>query len=400
MNQNTVIAWQYQTGQPVEVQWRDGFITSVRPAAVPPKEQTWIAPGLVDLQINGFGGIDFQQDDLTPQHLLNAVQPLRAAGCTRFLLTLITDEWTRLLRRLRHLRAVRAQSDELSAAIAGWHVEGPFLSAAPGTCGAHDPAWMRDPLPDLIHELRDATAGDPVLLTVAPERNAALDAIRLAVSLGMKVSLGHTNASTETLRRAVAAGATGFTHLGNACPRELDRHDNILWRVFETSGLLVSLIPDGIHVSPPLFRLTHRALGENSIYYTTDAMSAAGAAPGRYQLGPLELEVGADQIVRQPGKSNFAGSAIKPIDGVFRAVEMLGQKWTDVWKRFSTRPAEWMGLPCDLLPGAEANFCLLHFSDSAGLNDFQVFCRGKEATSQAQPVPRGQPGPAPNFLQS
>jgi N-acetylglucosamine-6-phosphate deacetylase len=144
------------------------------------------------------------------------------------------------------------------------------------------------------------------------------------------------------LQRAVRAGATGFTHLGNACPRELDRHDNILWRVFETPELLVSLIPDGIHVAPPLFRLAHRVLDEQSIYYTTDAMSAAGAPPGRYPLGRLELEVGADQIVRQPGKSNFAGSAVKPIDGVFRAAEMLGQSWRDVWKRFSERPAEWI----------------------------------------------------------
>jgi N-acetylglucosamine-6-phosphate deacetylase len=236
---------------------------------------------------------------------------------------------------------------------------------------------MRDPSSDLIHELRAVTEGDPVLLTLAPERDTALDAIALAVSLGMKVSLGHTNASSETLRRAVSAGATGFTHLGNACPRELDRHDNILWRVIETPGLLVSLIPDAIHVSAPLFRLVHRALDQAQIYYTTDAMSAAGAPPGRYRLGPLELEVGADQIVRQPGKSNFAGSALKPIDGVFRAAEMLGQEWMEVWARFSTRPAQWMGLRCGLEPGVEANFCLLRLGESGQLTGLRVFCKNR-----------------------
>src|SRR5204863_2163181 len=137
----------------------------------------------------------------------------------------------------------------------------------------------------------------------------------------IKISLGHTNASSELLRQAVEAGAAGFTHLANGCPRELDRHDNILWRVFETPGLTVSLIPDRIHVSPPLFRLIHRTLGQESIYYTTDAMSAAGAPPGKYRLGKMELQVGADQIVRQPGKQLFAGSALRPIDGVFRAAE-------------------------------------------------------------------------------
>jgi hypothetical protein len=180
----------------------------------------------------------------------------------------------------------------------------------------------------------------------------------------MRVSLGHTNASAEILQRAVKAGATGFTHLGNACPRELDRHDNILWRVFEARGLLVSLIPDRIHVSPPLFRLAHRVLDLSSIYYTADAMSAAGAPPGRYALGGLVLEVGPDQIVRQPGKTNFAGSALRPIDGIFRAAEMLGHDWRDVWPRFSTRPAEWMGIPCGLAPGSEADFCTLRFSET------------------------------------
>src|SRR5205823_8128399 len=107
---------------------------------------------------------------------------------------------------------------------------------------------------------------DLLLLTLSPERPSALNAIALAVSLGIKISLGHTNASAEVLRQAVAAGATGFTHLANGCPRELDRHDNILWRVFDMSGLMVSLIPDQIHVSAPLFRLCHRVLSV-SIYY-------------------------------------------------------------------------------------------------------------------------------------
>ena len=164
------------------------------------------------------------------------------------------------------------------------------------------------------------------------------------------------------MRDAVKAGASGFTHLGNGCPRELDRHDNILWRVFETPGLTVSLIPDKIHVSPALFRLAHRVLGEN-IYYTTDAMSAAGAPPGTYKLAHMDLEVGADQIVRQPGKTNFAGSALKPIDGVFRSAEMLGQPWQQVWKRFSEVPAKLVGLENKLGVGQPANFCVIKIND-------------------------------------
>src|SRR5262249_3317980 len=148
-----------------------------------------------------------------------AIEQLRLAGCGRFLLTLITDEWPRLIARLRHLRELRERSSEIRSAIAGWHIEGPFLSAEPGFRGAHNPSCMIDPMPEHILELREVVGRDPLLITVAPERPGALDAIRLAVSLGIKVSLGHTNASTEILNLATKAGATGFTHLGNGCPQ-------------------------------------------------------------------------------------------------------------------------------------------------------------------------------------
>src|SRR6185369_327928 len=161
---------------------------------------------------------------------------------------------------------------------------------------------MIDPKPDHIHELRDITGTDPLLLTISPEREGAIEAIALSHVLGIKVSLGHTDASPEIIHKAVGVGATSFTHLGNGCPRELDRHDNVIWRIFETPDLNVSLIPDRIHVSPGLFRILHRNLVPEWIYYVSDAMSAAGKQPGRHKLGKLELEVGADQIVRQPGK--------------------------------------------------------------------------------------------------
>lgn len=363
MNAGEILGRHYTTGQPVHVAWNDGVITAVEPAPAAPADAPWIAPALVDLQVNGFAGVDFQQDDLTLDQLLIAVRGLRAAGCGRFLLTLITDDWARLLTRLRHLRSLRSTCAELRHAIAGWHVEGPFLSAKPGFCGAHDPWWMRDPTAEHIRELRECTGNDPVLLTLAPERHGALDAIRLGSSLGIKVSLGHTDASLEILQRSVAAGAVAFTHLGNGCPRELDRHDNILWRVFDLqrlpgARLKVSLIPDAIHVSPALLRLAHRELGD-AIFFVSDAMAAAGSPPGRYPLGRLELEVGADQVVRFRGGSNFAGSALRPVEGVLRAATMLGCGWQKVWKQFSEVPASLMSLPSGLAVGAPADLCFV-----------------------------------------
>ncbi len=358
--QGKVTARYFATGESIRLQCENGTLTQFEKISGKSPDDLWIAPSLFDLQVNGYGGIDFQQDDLSVQALERAAGDLRRDGCSRFLLTLITDKWPALTSRLRRLRSLRSQSAMLQKAIAGWHVEGPFLSDEPGFHGAHNPALMCNPSPEHILELRTITEDDPLLLTVSPERPGVIKAIELAVSRGIKISLGHTNASAETLAAAVRAGATGFTHLGNGCPRELDRHDNILWRVFETRGLTVSLIPDGIHVSPSLFRLIHRILPPDSIYYASDAMSAGGAPPGRYRLGKMELEVGPDQIVRQPGKQLFAGSALRPIDGIFRAARMLERPWQEIWPRFSSTPARLMGLENHLAVGRPADFCLLH----------------------------------------
>src|SRR5437016_10172420 len=192
MNRGEIDARHYQTGERVVLQWSNGIITHFQRANGPVGGDAWIAPALLDLQVNGFAGVDFQRDELTAENLLAATRPLRASGCARFLLTLVTDAWPQLVHRLKRLRQLRAANEELRHAIAGWHVEGPFLSAEPGFHGAHNPSLMLDPTPARIGELRARTDADPVLLTLAPERKGALEAIALATSLGLKVSLGHT----------------------------------------------------------------------------------------------------------------------------------------------------------------------------------------------------------------
>jgi N-acetylglucosamine-6-phosphate deacetylase len=378
VNKAEVVAQHYWSQEMVRVRWRNGIVVAheILPHAEP--NGWWIAPGLVDLQVNGFAGVDFQTEELTGAELLRAVRDLQAAGCTRFLLTLVTDRWDRLLGKLARLRTLRAESTVLRDAIAGWHIEGPFLLAEAGFRGAHDPACMIDPTPDKVQALRAVAADDLVMLTLAPERNGALEAIRLATALGMKVSLGHTNASAQTLAAAVTAGATAYTHLGNGCPPLLDRRDNILWRVFETAGLALTIIPDALHVSPPLFRLFHRVLPLPSILYISDAMAAAGVKPGRYRLGNLQIEVGADGAVLLPGTSQFAGSALRPVDGVFRAAAMLGVAWQQAWPRFGRGPADWLGLPYGLREGACADFCLVRVGSNNSYTQLRVIVAGEE----------------------
>lgn len=303
-----------------------------------------------DPQVNGYAGIDFQADDQTSDRLRLAIQAWVRDGGSRFLLTLVTDAWNPLLARLRHLDSLLTAHPDLGRVIAGWHIEGPFLSDQPGFHGAHQPALMLDPSPDHIRQLKDAAGNRPTLLTLAPERRGSMESIAEARRLGMNVSLGHTNASLSQMQEAVSAGATGFTHLGNACPQQLDRHDNILWRALETPGLTVGLIADGLHVAPALFRLLHKVIPSDRIYYTTDAMAAAGAPAGEYTIGRHRMYVGADRVVRQPGGSNFAGSALQPGELLPRAATMLGVPAADLAASASATACQWLGIPLVTAP--------------------------------------------------
>jgi N-acetylglucosamine-6-phosphate deacetylase len=354
----SAIVRHYRDGRILAAEWDASGLVSLVPAPEADPGHLWIAPGLFDLQVNGYGGIDFQRD-CPAEALHTAAAELLRAGCHRTLLTLITSPWDELLHRLESHRAVIRKDRMLNRAFPGWHIEGPFLSDQPGFSGAHNPRWMRDPRPEDIAKLKAVVQDDPVLLTLAPERPGSAEAVGAAVQHGFVVSFGHTNACATQLRAAREAGGRAFTHLGNGCTQQLDRHDNIIWRVIDEAGIVAGIIPDTHHVSPPLFRILHRTLGPERIYWTTDAMAAAGAADGWYTIGESQLHVGPDRVVRNPQTNTFAGSALEPIEGIRRGARMLGRPWQEVWDYFSVHPAKLMNLPGELAVGSPAGFCLL-----------------------------------------
>jgi N-acetylglucosamine-6-phosphate deacetylase len=263
-----------------------------------------------DLQVNGFAGVDFQDPALSQADLGRAVDALSRHQTGGILLTLITDRIDAMAAKLEQLERYRAADPVIAAMVAGYHLEGPHLSAVPGYHGAHPRELMVAPDCAAFDRLQAAAGGHIRLVTLAPELPGSPEFIRHLTSSGVRAAIGHSAASDHEIDAAIAAGLTLCTHLGNGVPLELPRHDNIIQRLLARDELTAVFIPDGLHVPPAVLRNFVRAKPPGKVLFTTDCMAAAGAGPGRFRIGRLEIEVGADGIVREPGQRNFAGSSL------------------------------------------------------------------------------------------
>ena len=299
---------------------------------------------LFDFQVNGFAGVDFQRDDLTRDEMVACVDALKRHRMTALLFTLITDRVDAMCRKLERIEAIRREDDRVAAVIRGYHLEGPWLSTEPGCSGAHPVELVTPPSLSDYRRLRDAAGGHLKLITLAPEVEGALPVIEAAVADGVRVALGHTNAPTEAIELAIQAGATLATHLGNGTPSLLHRHDNIIQRLLARDELIACFIPDGIHLPPFVLQNFVRAKPPGRVFFTTDCMAAAGGAPGRYTVGPHEVEVGEDGIVHLPGDTRFAGSSLTLDRGVSNLVRWLDMDATTAIDLCSAAPARHFGI--------------------------------------------------------
>jgi N-acetylglucosamine-6-phosphate deacetylase len=298
-----------------------------------------------DLQVNGFAGIDFQQDDLTTADLARAVTGLQRSGVGRILLTLITDRVDQLCHRLEIIEKIRERDTRTAEMIVGYHLEGPWLLPEPGFCGAHDARLMRPPTIRDFDRLREAANDRVRLVTLAPELPGSAEVIAHAVANGVQVSAGHTNATESDIDLAIKAGLRMCTHLGNGVPQQLHRHDNVIQRLLARDELTAVFIPDGIHLPRGVLKNFVRAKPADRVLFTTDCMAAAGAGPGQYRLGRLVTQVGIDGIVRQPGQDrSFAGSSLT-MDAACRNVQAY-LEWPEKEARAacSTRVGEFFGI--------------------------------------------------------
>ncbi len=326
-----------------------------------------VVPGFVDTHTHGGGGGSFSGGSA---QTAEAVALHRRHGTTTLIASLVTEAPDDLLSQVAAL-----VDDVREGVIAGIHLEGPWLAAE--RCGAHDPALLRDPDRAEVERVLEAGGGTIRMVTLAPERTGALDAVRQVVDAGAVAAVGHTEATYAQAREAVAAGATVATHLFNAMRPIHHREPGPVIALLEDPRVTVELITDGVHVHPALYRHVSRSAGSDRVSLVTDAMAAAGMADGAYRIGPLAVEV-TQGVAHLAGTTTIAGSTAT-MDRLFRFAVTHSDLARDdalaaAVAQSSINPARALGLPCPtLVPGASADLVVL----DADLSVAAVLCRGE-----------------------
>jgi N-acetylglucosamine-6-phosphate deacetylase len=267
----------------------------------------------IDVQVNGYAGVDFNGDPVTEAQIEFVAQRLRADGVAAILPTVITDDAGRMSDRLANLRRLIDQDDALRRMFPAFHIEGPFISPVEGYRGAHPPEQIRPASVEVMDRLLDAAGGPSrvALVTLAPECDKDLLVTRRVAEQGIHVAAGHTDAPLEILREAEQAGLDLFTHLGNGCANDVHRHHNIINRALSLERIRYSLIADGHHVPWYVLKSYLRVAGPDRCIITTDCIPAA-SAPADFELvGHRVIDRSGDTPVARFGDTQYlAGSCV------------------------------------------------------------------------------------------
>jgi N-acetylglucosamine-6-phosphate deacetylase len=353
---------------PIEVKVRDGRITAVTELEVSTSVDClpWLAPGLVDLQVNGGWGLDLNTTPLCPDTVLQLTRKLQRQGVTNYCPTLITNSSVRLAEAASTIaKAVRLNPD-IARGIAGIHLEGPFISPEDGPRGAH-PVQHIVPLDwEALSRWQEAAEGLIRIITLSPEWPGAASFISRCSESGILVSIGHTAATSEQIREAVSAGAVMSTHLGNGAHLMLPRHPNYLWEQLAADELYGCMIADGHHLPLSVLAVILR-MKRNRAILVSDAVSLSGMPPGSYHL-----HIGGDVVLTAEGRLHLAGqpellagSAMMLPDQVGYLMEAGLSGLPDAWDCASVHPARLLGLEqsAGLEVGAPADIVSFNMDD-------------------------------------
>ncbi len=379
------------TGIPVELSFTN-LISAVEPLLAPPGDSPFLSPGWIDLQVNGFAGVDYNSPRAAHEQIAHSIRALFKTGVTRFFPTVITGSPENMGGALRNLATAKENIAE-GAAMEGFHLEGPYISPDDGPRGAHPARWVRPPNLDEFERLQDASRGNIRLVTLSPEWVEAPGFIESLSRKGVVVSIGHTAATAEQIHAAVNAGATLSTHLGNGAHAVLPRHPNYIWEQLAEDRLAASFIVDGIHLPISFLKTALRAKGLERSLLVTDAVMPAGCPPGPYQLGEVDVELHPDLSVRLAGGTRLAGSALEMHRAIANVIGLAGISLRDAVALATRNPARVGRIASrqrGLNSGERADLVRFRYDQTAQkIQILETYLNGSLVYSAAAPVSTG-----------
>ena len=269
----------------------------------------------IDLQVNGFGGVDFNAPGLTVEQVVAVTERLDQAGTTGYLPTIVTGNPETSVASLRVIAEARRKSARCERNILGVHLEGPFISSEMGAVGTHPIEWVAKPSMELFGRFQEACEGIVKLVTVAAEIEGMPEFVRELSSQGIAVSLGHQMAAKPAeIEPCIAAGAKAFTHLGNGLPNMIPRHDNIIFTALAEDRASVMFIPDGHHLPDTMLKVFTRAVPLKRLIAVSDAQYPAGMPPGEYEVCGAHARLEANGLLWNPARNCLVGATTPMAD--------------------------------------------------------------------------------------
>lgn len=361
--ENKIIGIHYETNEPIQIEWKKNEIIKVKTIESDKKNLPIIAPGFVDLQINGYKGIDFNYKPITEKDWATVICSLAEAGVTEFYPTFITNSFERLKTNFEASEKALKKLKKLGSFVGGYHLEGPYLSKEDGPRGAHSIQFVKAPDWEEFSRLQEAANGRIKLLTLSPEWDNSDQFIKKAVDSGVKIAIGHTAAETVQIEKAVAAGATLSTHLGNGAHIQLPRHPNYLWDQLSHDELFATVIADGHHLPESVLNVFNKVKQEKMLIIS-DSVALAGMPPGDYST-----PVGGEVTLTKEGRLHLknekrllAGSAQNIWQGVQYLVKENICSFSEAINKASVLPSKFINknMKKSLTVGSVANIILIN----------------------------------------
>lgn len=342
MTTRTLLGHDVFTGRPIRVVVKGKYIHSIEDVSSAP--QLWLSPGLVDLQVNGYGGVDLNGKYIDADVIRLLVDQLLAVGTTTFLPTIITSSEERILYALRAIAQARDADRRIAHVIPFVHLEGPHISPEDGARGAHPHEHVRPPSLAEFDRWQQASGNLVGMVTLSPHWDNSLEYIAALAARGVRVALGHTIAGPERIHSAATCGATLSTHLGNGIPQMISRHSNPLWAQLADDRLTATFIADGYHLPDDTLSAMLRAKGVDRSILVSDSVALAGMPAGLYS-SPIggQVEVHPAGNLTMLGTGYLAGAGFPLSHGVLRLTGTSICTRADTFLMATTNPGRLVG---------------------------------------------------------